>query len=78
MLCHVTSRLVTSYPSKNIFSYLIERVVFTLHVPVFDVNSQNVFVEGSGEVALQQLVIVSRFGDHMTHKLNDNKDGVKR
>jgi len=49
-------------------NYRVKRVVFALHVGVADAFAENVLVEGSGEVALEQFVVVDGLGDDATDK----------
>lgn len=56
---------------------LVELVVLGLHVLGVDLDAENVLVEGAREVALEQLIVVDRFGcwpqrkKKQKHKLSD-------
>ena len=49
-------------------SYLVERVVFALHVRVADTLAQDMFVKGTCEVTLEQLIVVYGFCNDTTDK----------
>ena len=48
---------------------LVEGVVLALHVRILDSHTQNMLIEGSGKVALQQLVVIDGLGNDAADKL---------